>query len=256
MKFSVAVATALCIASTAASASDLFDDEQPVSITAGTPIAPDTTIGGYPLFLADGKWHFIKNQAQVSDGRDGADAIKRGTVAMGQYEANGAMSAYMSVTVNLRYTGKNQYFGGKPCDGNHALTVIKSRGYDDNCAVVDFGIIANSSPKAGYMAIRAIQTSSGGRMYIMDLVMDPTTLGIAIDDTADWTPDAIAAAPDKREFMARVESWTNQLLNSTRKALDFNKPKDAFKDLPAYSTIAMPKSGTSASMGSSTAAPN
>lgn len=251
MKFSVAVATALCIASTAASASDLFEDGKPVSIPKGTLIHANTTVGGYALYQGDAEWLFLDAKDSLLGGYGGADSINIGRAILVAPSSDKKMwAATMLVGVNLSFAGQDQYFTGSPCAGAHLVAVSKSNGRDDNCLTIDSKALPSGPSKQPALLARVVQSSSSGRVYSIELSINPEAFGFINTTPDDWKEVSYKADPARLAFIGRLAKWGDFLQDATREAIGFKQPKDAFKTVPPLSYLANNKTESSGNASS------
>lgn len=217
----------------AASAADLFVDQKPSPFVQYAHLDPSSTIGGYPIYQGDGDWRVVEvvpSQTTAISGE--AQAIKMGIAGFLQPTLQGGNLASMWVVANLTTTGVNQYMAGSPCGGTHLVTVNHVSGRDDNCMTIDVGTPSAADLRVSHFWIRITQNRSAGRSYHMDLRLNAGELGFANTVSADWSTDALGAAPSRKAFTENLKQWAVLLQNGANRALEFGKPMDAFSQVP------------------------
>lgn len=227
------VALSLSFGASLASAEDLFIGGKPGNFQPGQAVAPQSTIGGYPIYSDAEGWRIVDISAADGGAVNGAEPVKRGRVILTQVDGNGASLAHMVVVANLVQVGTNQFMMGEPCGGSHLVTLKKRAGTDDNCVTVD--VEANGS--FTYFSVRATQTRANGRMYFMFLGLGADALGFSGTGVADWDAEAVKADANKAALVEKIKTWATQLQEGTEKAIGFTKPADAFAGVPSYRTL-------------------
>lgn len=228
---------AFTLATSSVFAADLFKDGKPVPMKKGSEIAASTTISGYPMYLDSGAWRLVKIETSMPDTLGAADSLSHGEVTMLQVDATSTPVASMAVLVNLTSTGDNLYMGGSPCAGAHIVSVNKGAGLYDNCLTIDANASDPSKSEGTNFAIRITQSRSGGRLYILDLRVLASVLGVRGTYLADWQADAIQASAEKKAFVERLKKWAVSLQDASSRAVEFSKPADAFAAVPSYRTL-------------------
>lgn len=221
-----------------ASADDLFVDRKPTPFVQYAHLDPASTIGGYPIYQGDGDWRLVDVVPSQTNTISGdAESIKMGIAGFLQPSLQEGNLASMWVRVNLTTTGVNQYMSGSPCAGSHMVVVNKVSGKDDNCMTIDVRTPSAGEKWASQFWIRITQNRSAGRSYHMDLRLNSSALGFANAVPADWSAEAIAAAPARKAFADQLQQWAVLLQDGAFRALEFNKPADAFSKVPALSSL-------------------
>lgn len=228
---------ALALGVSPALSADLFPDGKAVSYTQGDVLGADTTSGGYPIYRGDGAWRIWEVNSAMSGARGNADAIKRGAAVFLHIEPNGELFAVMSIVTNLTSTGQNQYLSGNPCGGSHLLSNNKGAGLEDNCMKVDPVSMKSSNGDLTLLSVTVIQSRSAGRSYFTEVQLNPELLGFRGTGVADWSADAVKASPEKSALVARIGTWAGVLQDASFRALEFNKPQEAFNNVPSFRTL-------------------
>jgi hypothetical protein len=227
------LALTVSIVSSAALAEDLFVDGKPGGLKIGREIAPQTTMGGYPIYNDAEGWRLMDISNAMSGAFNGAEPVNHGKVMMWQVDADGTTTAQMTVVANLATVGANQYMTGEPCGGAHLLTLKKSTFRDDDCLIVD---VAGRGAFT-YFAVRVTQTRSAGRVYFIYLSLAASVLGFPGTTVGDWTAEAIKADTNKVALLEKMTVWAKLLQEGSEKAIAFSKPADAFSAVPSYRTL-------------------
>jgi hypothetical protein len=227
------VALTVSLANVSAAADDLFIDGKPGGLKVGREIAPQTTIGGYPIYNDAEGWRLMDISNRASGAMNGAEPVSQGQVTMWQVGTDGATTAQMTVLVNIASVSTDQYMTGDPCGGDHLVTLKKSTSRDDNCLTVD---VAGRGAFT-FFGVRLIQTRSAGRIYFLYLSLGAGALGFPGTMVADWTPEAIKADANKMALLEKMTAWAKLLQEGSEKAITFSKPADAFSAVPSYRTL-------------------
>lgn len=211
---------------------DLFEDGKARDVPLYTVLQADDTVGGYTIYPGEGKWQFEK---AVTGNATGAGNIAMGTLIAKQDES-GLPFARLFVTTNLTQ-GDSRFWTGSPCAPGHLVTRNKGRGREDNCMTIDPVNFDMGGRVITVFSIKLTISGSGGRYYASTLQLNPALLGVRDSGYGDWTADVVETQPYKRDFINRLSAWAEKLQDATTAAFAFDKPKDAFKDLPSWRTL-------------------
>lgn len=204
----------------------------------GMYLAPSHTIGGYPIYQGADAWKLVHLETTGTQTQGDAVAIQLG-VAVFLDTVSTNPRALMTVLSNLSYSGPNQYWAGEPCKGTHLFSINKGAGYSDNCLTIN--VRPPQDPfRSAVIEVIVTQSESGGRTLRQRILLDPSEFGLAPSKEGDWTTDSIAASPSRATFMLRLRTWAEALQNASRKAIAFNKPQDAFANVPNMLWLAPP----------------
>jgi hypothetical protein len=214
-------------------AADLFGDGKLRDISARTKWTAEDTQGGYAIYPGEAKWEFFSGAVL---GTSGPDSIILGRSSWGQYE-DGNLFARLDLTVNLNTGATTRSWGGTPCAPGHLIAVNKPRGREDNCMTVDAVSNKVGTVDVTLLRVRITNTAGAGRYYVMDLLLNPQLLGHWNTATVEWSAEQLVLRPDRKEFLARVGAWAEQLQTATNVAFGNDKPQDAFKDMPSFRTL-------------------
>lgn len=215
-------------------AEDLFDKNAPKPVTRGSAVASDSTIGGYPIYQGDNQWRFFASRVQGPTNM----GVSYGILDLLNPD-NGNFFVQMSVMVNLDQSTTSFYVTANPCGGEHLVKVDNVRimgaeGSADNCLTVDPFVGTIGGRSITTLDVRVTNAQSSSRYYAIRVLLNPTVLGFGETLATDWRKDEIARSPDKTQFVGKVADWGRQLQIAVAKAIGFNKPKDAFKNVPSF----------------------
>lgn len=234
-KILAAAVLAVCAAPTFAA--ELFPNKQADQYTSGSELPAASTVGGYALYQGDESWKLFKLSTQQTGSLRDAAPLTLGIVQLQQFTSLGEWSANMYVVASLSSAGPNQYMSGTPCAGDHLIAVNKGRGFDDNCLTVDAQPAGSGPNPATTLLLQITHAKSSGRLYRIVMYINLAPSGFADTVPADWTPAAVKAVPERAAFVQRLQKWGESLQNGSERALDFNKPQDAFAGIPSYRTL-------------------
>lgn len=236
MKFLRTIGIALLSCSITAGASDLFSDHKPAEYAPGTPLDPEATIGGYPIYRGV-DWMLVKVSASESGALGGADAVHLGTVVLAQGEPDGNEFGMMFITANLNAVAKNQYLTGSPCTGAHLVAVDKGGGIDDNCMTIDVESYSPDGKSITYFKVLSNHSASNGRMLVVGILLNAEMLGFLSSSPADWSKEIVNNSPAKKVFITRLRNWAELIQDASQQALGYAKPKGVYDSIPSYKTL-------------------
>lgn len=227
--FKIGAIFILLAVSTTSYAADIFEDGKARDIAFATPLQASDTLGGYALYPGEGKWLFEKTNSTQSTG---PSTIVLGSVLAKQDEA-GTLFARLYVTANLNQ-GEGRSWSGTPCGPEHLIARNKPRGREDNCMTIDPAVLAVGEKQVTMLSIRITNTAGSGRYYTTLLQLNPALLGFRDTGLGDWNAEYIKTQPFKQAFLAKLTAWAEKLQDATNVAFSYNKPQDAFKDVPSW----------------------
>lgn len=239
-KFLRSLALLACSTLAASSfASELFPDRQTGSYTPGAELPAASTVGGHAVYQGNDSWQLVGLTTQKTGTSGMATPLTLGVVKLVQGTPAEGWAAAMYIVVSLNSVGPRQYMTGAPCAGSHLITVNKGFGLEDNCLTVDADRPTGVANGPTILTLKIYIAKSAGRLYVIDLNMNPAVLGFADTEPADWTPAAVKAAPERAAFVQRLQKWAEALQDSSDRALDFSKPQDAFANVPSFRTLSL-----------------
>lgn len=230
-KVCAALITSLLVATSFAA--ELYPDGNLREIKAGDYIQAGDTVGGYPIVQNDGNWKFTSGKASTSDG--GNDPVKMGYVQL-DYYASGYLLARQNVAVNTG-PGTNSSWGGAPCSPNHLVVRDKGHGRQDNCMTIDAQAVTAGTTSITFLNVVLTNTGNNGRFYRIIFSINADLLGERNTGTGDWTADQLKAKPYKKEAIARLTAWAEQVQDASIKAFDYSKPTYVYNRLPSFMTL-------------------
>jgi hypothetical protein len=221
----------------AALAEDLFIGDVARDIKPGSELRPQDTIGGYPIFQGDSRWRLVSASASGPS----QYGLVYGTAHVVQYERNSYL-AEMIVTVNLNRSAHSIYISNDPCGGEHlvkhsTVAMLGGEGTRGNCMTIDPVVVTIGNKQIQTIAIAITNTQSSSRYYRMKILLNPILLGLGSRIPEKSTDSAFAARPEMKKFIDAVTAWARQLQAATERAIGFDKPADAFLDVPSWWTL-------------------
>lgn len=221
-------------AASSAFADELFPDRATREIPKLALLPKGSTIGGYAIFNGDLSWKIISTEVTTnnSDTRFGGVQLI-GPIANSYF-------AEMWLRTNLTQASENVYYTGDPCATSSPplFKVNKSAGKLDNCLFIRPHQVSLGNRELTALFIKVRNTQSNSRLYDLGLLMDPSHLGFPNTTMADWTLDAVASDPRKKEFLGELAAWSEKLQDAVNLAIGFDKPQNAFDGVPAIGTLA------------------
>lgn len=207
-------------------ADDFFAGRMPRAIKEDSLVAPGTTIGGYPLFHADGNWRLQSSSVAGPNNMN----VFYGTVHLYR-QMEGKFFADMQVTVNLNDSGEDFSLRKDICLGEHLVTVEASTG--DDCMTIDPVVLRVGSRQVTAVLINIRNSRFGRRFYHMRLRIDPASLGVRVLPRSP-SDKAYSEDPALRSFIERLTAWARQLQRATGNAIGYEKPADAYTAVPSW----------------------
>jgi hypothetical protein len=213
---------------------DLFVNGKLRSISPGSLITKNDTIGGYPIYQDDERWTFVNGRESESTGS--SRPIKMGTVLM-DYKEGTYLLARQSITAAVDPGGFNSNWTGSPCSPEHLVVRNKGAGLNDNCLTIDPFIVNVGSKPTMFFSIVLTNTAGNGRYYKLTLYVNADLLGVRDTGLGDWSKEEVKSKPYKQEVINRLTLWAEQLQDGSIKALGFSKPQDVYNKIPSLMTL-------------------
>lgn len=215
-------------------ADDLFNEGKLRSISSGTVILKNDTIGGYPIFQDDGRWTFVSGKESESSGS--SNPIKMGTILL-DFKEGSYLLARQSITATVQGGGSNSFWTGSPCSPEHLIIRNKGSGNRDFCMTIDPTIVNVGAKPVLFFLIALTNTGGNGRYYKLSLYINADVLGIRDTGLGDWTKEELKAKPFKQEALNRLNAWAEFIQDGSIKALDFSKPQNVYDSIPSLMSL-------------------
>lgn len=220
-----------------AGAAELLNGNGVVELEKGAAVASSSTFAGYPIYGGDGKWEFFTASNSVSGALGEAQPVNIARLTLRHFEPDGTWFAVMQLRVNTSFVGGNQYTTGSPCKGEFTYVVDKSVALTDNCQTLKAESYKSGDRDKVYLSLRFTHTASAGRRLIMEMMLNPDLLGFRQTDIGFWSAESVAQSLVKQRFIERVKQWGTQLQDANQVAIGFNKPKDAYANVPSFRNL-------------------
>jgi hypothetical protein len=188
----------------------------------GYIIQPGDTIGGYPIFAADGDWKLYFTFLGEATSRN--DSAQQPIIYMGRSE-QGKWAMEQVLTVTTSNPGGNGW-SGSPCSGDFLIKIYVNRGKYDRCATTKIVDKKLSGVSTEALEIKFTETNSSGRLYISTFNIYYDAIGLARSEINDKNSD----------LNKKIKDWMNTFLEGVIKASSFEKPADAFNNVPTFSS--------------------
>lgn len=189
-------------------------------ISKGYKVQSNDTFGGYSIFAPDGDW--IMYSTSMSQTTGGSGPLKQPWLGMERYQ-NGKWVMGQSITLTIQ-SGFSGGWDGDPCSGEKIVKINFVRGSLDRCAVAAIKPIRIGSVLTDTLEILFIESNMGGRLYMSRFNIHYENLGLTHSIVTDKSS----------EFNRRLKEWMGKFLDATIKAAGYDKPADAFKDVPTF----------------------
>lgn len=98
------------------------------------------------------------------------------------------------------------------------------RGIYDRCAASELATVRVGGVQTEVLKLKFTETNSGGRIYTSEFTIHFENLGFANS----------AVTNTSSEFNIRLKEWMTKFQDALVKASGFDKPSDAFKDVPKF----------------------
>ncbi len=239
-----------------AAAVDLFDGSQPRSFSLADRLASDATIGGYPIWQAEGKWR-IANISKFSSGGS-AMPVPLGVLDVFQTDEK-KFVAVMRVTANLAQASAGDWTDS-PCKRDDMLfkATIGGSFANVNCVTINHisGFPGNPSGKAAELFAffkeqgvevppTVIQvtftryTNNLRRLEVL-LYVNPELAGFARDGEtlwgrSSWHKSQSVNDSDKKRFIGTLSEWA--LRFGKQMDFAFEKKVDAFAGVESWRSV-------------------
>jgi hypothetical protein len=133
-----------------------------------------------------------------------------------------AMEQILTVTTsNASFNG----WSGSPCSGDFLIKIYVNRGRYDRCATTKFIEKKLSGVSTEALEINFTETNSNGRLYISTFNIYYDNIGLARSEIND----------KNSELNKKIKDWMNTFLEGVIKASSYEKPADAFNNVPTFS---------------------
>jgi hypothetical protein len=217
-----------CAALGVANAKEIFEDEKEPVSAKGHYIDTNDTIGGYQIYQGGLRWTMHSGLLSWSGGQ--ADSIPLGELTLSTWGMDGLI-AVQSIAANLRINN-GAYWSGEPCSGNHVARRILSRGRNDNCMLIDSVAIPIDGTSTTFLRVRTVQSTTSGRYYSADLLVNADYLGVDGSLSTDWTAESVQKDPKKAAAIKKLYPWAERYQEAAARQMDFRRPADTFDAVP------------------------
>ena len=183
-------------------------------------VQSNDTFGGYSIFAPDGDWEMISTSMNQTTG--GSGPLKQPWVSMARYK-DGKVLMLQFITLTIQQ-GFSSGWSGDPCGGEKIVKINVVRASLDRCAVAVIKPIRIAGVQTDILEILFIENNTGGRLYQSTFNIYFENLGHTHSTVTDKSG----------EFNRRLKEWMSKFLDATIKAAGYDKPADAFKDVPTF----------------------
>jgi hypothetical protein len=187
----------------------------------GYIVQPGDTIAGYPIFAADGDWKVYFTFLGEATSRN--DSAQQPIIYMWRSE-QGKWAMEQVLTVTTSNPGGNGW-NGSPCSGDFLIKIHVNRGRYDRCATTKIIDKKLSGATTEALEIKFTETNSSGRLYISTFNIYYDAIGLARSEINNKDSD----------LNKKIKDWMNTFLEGVIKASSFEKPADAFNNVPTFS---------------------
>jgi len=187
----------------------------------GYIVQPGDTIGGYPIFAVDGDWKIYFTFLGEATSRN--DSAQQPIIYMFRNE-QGKWAMEQILTVTTANPGGNGW-SGSPCSGDFLIKIYVNRGRYDRCATTKIIDKKLSGVTTEALEIKFTETNSSGRLYISTFNIYYDAIGLARSEINNKDSD----------LNKKIKDWMNTFLEGVIKASSFEKPADAFNNVPTFS---------------------
>jgi len=187
----------------------------------GYRVQSNDTFGGYSIFAPDGDW--ILSSTGIGQTTGGTRALNQPFLRMERYQ-NGKWVMGQLITLTIEQDAASSGWKGDPCAGEKIVKINFVRGRLDRCAVAVINPISIGGVQTNTLEILFIESNIGGRFYKSTFNIHYENLGLTYSAVTDKSS----------EFNRRLKEWMEKFLDATIKAAGYNKPTDAFKDVPTF----------------------
>jgi hypothetical protein len=186
----------------------------------GYLIRQEDTIAGYPIFAADGDWKIYGNF--MGQSTFGSQRLNQPFIYMERYQDYKWVMG-QSISVSILGSGASSW-SGDPCSGDKIIKIKVLRGGLDRCATSELKTIRIGGVQTETLEINFTETNSGGRLYQSKFNIHYENLGFSNSSVSNTASD----------FNKRLHEWMLKFQDALVKAAGFDKPADAFKDVPTF----------------------
>jgi hypothetical protein len=208
---------------------DIFRDNSSQNYRSITPLSIDATVGGYPIFQGGITWYVISASSTENNVR-----IKLGNLHL---VSTIDEDYFAEMIINTNLSQGNSYFAAETCRESHLFKNNKGGGKFDNCMTIDPQSIVLAEGNKTILLIGVRNSKEKARLYDIRLGISLDKLGFPGTNIYDWTEDAIRQDQLKSNFFDQIIAWANKLQNGVEKAIDYNKPSDAFVSVPSFNDV-------------------
>jgi hypothetical protein len=107
----------------------------------------------------------------------------------------------------------------------------------DNCLVIDPWVVTIQNQSITTLLVRIRNSQNNWRLYDLGLLLAVDGLGFAGSSVADWKAAALEKDSEKKKFLEQLTAWAKALQDGVNRAIAYDKPQDAFKDVPPLNTL-------------------
>ena len=190
-------------------------------VSKGYKVQSNDTFGGYSIFAPDGDW--IMYSTSMGQTTGGSGPLKQPWLGLERYQS-GKWVMGQSITLTIEQQGGMGGWTGDPCGGEKIVKINVVRGSLDRCAVAVIKPIRIAGVQTDTLEILFIESNTGGRLYMSTFNIHYENLGYTHSTVTDKSS----------EFNRRLKEWMGKFLDATIKAAGYDKPGDAFKDVPTF----------------------
>jgi hypothetical protein len=246
----------LMILASGPEARELFPRQEPIKFEVGERMAAGDTIGGYPLWLNDGKWRLMFLDYAYS----GGGSSHRVTIgrAYWVWVEGGKLVATMQVRANLDEDYKLIYWRDEPCKRDDFLwkRSIDSVMNENNCTSINHLVRFFAAPAGPFqqvyghltrekvdipptvISIGVNRSAHSGRFLEIILTINPESIGFQRDPMQSWGASEwhkyFALKDEKKSrYLAQLSSWATDLAVRVGERA-FHKRQDAYAGLPVW----------------------
>jgi hypothetical protein len=199
----------------------IVDEKFNPQAASGYRIESDDTFAGFPIFANDSDWVLDSTYMGATTG--GTSSRKQPFIYMSRYE-NGGWLMGQTITLTIQGDGSNSGWNGDPCAGEKIVKINFVRGRLDRCASAYLKTIRIRGVQTETLEINFLESNLGGRFYQSTFNINFEKLGF----------DYQTVTSKSNEFNKRLKEWMGKFLEATVKAAGYDKPVDAFKDVPTF----------------------
>ena len=189
-------------------------------VSKGYKVQSNDTFGGYSIFAPDGDWAMYSTSMLKTAGD--ATSLSQPWIGIERYQYGKWVMA-QAITLTIQQNSAGGWLGD-PCSGEKIVKINFIRGSLDRCAVAVIKPIRIGGVQTDTLEILFIESNMGGRFYKSTFNIHYENLGLSHSTVTDKSS----------EFNRRLKEWMSKFLDATIKAAGYDKPADAFKDVPTF----------------------